>query len=768
MANYIDEREGQAAFYRRFLPRVNPTLTEEEIETNFTDGLVNGNLVEFKLNLSDLNATLFQAIKYLSTLRLKGIPVPKNIIIVDLNSETAWVYDSGEYLEDIEKVYVGSASKNNSGFTGRNAKRKLDLKNPVDQETVVRLLKENQFTKINIDENCIIGWAEHFYSLNPAFSKGDFIGDKTGLHHAIGEIRSPYHLKDYILPYEGESNVRFEYLMDKLNDNLTQRSLGAYYTPEPYVEKSMELLRKAIARVPEGNDYIILDRCAGTGNLEKLLTDEELSHCVLSTKEYYEYKVLLEILGSKVRHLIPPIEEEDTYREGMVKGADALTQEYLDNPIIRQYIDNPKVTVILFENPPYTEPTAVENQRIGQTRRATGWKNSYVSQQMRQQVSGSALNDLANAFIWSGFQYYLRQPTDSYVLIAPPKYWKAQRLVNKRFLGGYAMNRKHFHATTESCTMCILWSNEDDQNLEEFELEGFNINKAGELEPYPKNLKVTPSYLQFSQQYYERTRPLENQGGGIVFGLNGLEYTGSERVTAVPLINDEIIGYLVAHSKGFDTPDLNSSLLSGMRYDAHGTFLYRDNYLEKLPMFSASRYVSLSDKPKWTEKGLVMKSADGWEQYERDVQAGRLDQVLLKNLLFCTLVQQNHMRSFHGRDGIFYQNQLSLDGTNFETQALKDLKRLQIGEKEQELLDLWAAIMEKAKQTANYNPELTYGPYQIEVELNTGHKERVGSREQTVYDYPELNSDLRTLKTKVRDYFNSEIAPFLFRYQFVK
>ncbi|WP_341493697.1 hypothetical protein [Mesomycoplasma ovipneumoniae] len=68
----------------------------------------------------------------------------------------------------------------------------------------------------------------------------------------------------------------------------------------------MNYFRAAISEVPKDNDYIILDRCAGTGNLEKWLTDEELSHVIVSTYEYYEYKVLVELLGDKVRHIIPP------------------------------------------------------------------------------------------------------------------------------------------------------------------------------------------------------------------------------------------------------------------------------------------------------------------------------------------------------------------------------------------------------------------------------------------------------------------------------
>lgn len=55
----------------------------------------------------------------------------------------------------------------------------------------------------------------------------------------------------------------------------------------------------------------------------------------MSTVEYYEYKVLQELLGSKVRHIIPPIEESEIFNVGFVFDADALTKEYLENLIIK-------------------------------------------------------------------------------------------------------------------------------------------------------------------------------------------------------------------------------------------------------------------------------------------------------------------------------------------------------------------------------------------------------------------------------------------------
>lgn len=458
---FSTEKDGQIDFYNQFLPRINPSITVDEIIANNNDGVLNGNLIEFKLSVKDLNEVLFQCIKYLSALRIKGTPVPANIVIVDLNSTKAYLYKSENYLDSIEKVYNGGASKNNTGFIGGEPKQILDYSNAKETENLILLLKENNFTKIHIDENCIVGWASAFYKVKPTARKEDFLGDEKGKHKTIGEIRNPTVFKDFIFAYEGETNVKFNYLMDKLNDTILKKNLGAFYTHPLYAQKAVELVRKAIERVPEGNDYIILDRCAGTGNLESALSDEELKHCIVSTIEYYEYKVLQELIGSKVKAIIPPTETKETFNAGLVNGADALSKEYVENEVIKQYIDNPKCTIILFENPPYAETSSIEHQKSGKGKESSAWKQSYVVTEMKKEVKGTVSNDLGNAFIWSAFRYYLRQNTDSYIVFSPVKYWKAQHLINKKFLDGYAFNRRHFHTNIDACVMCALWSNEN-------------------------------------------------------------------------------------------------------------------------------------------------------------------------------------------------------------------------------------------------------------------------------------------------------------------
>lgn len=702
-----------------------------------------------------MNAVLFQCIKYLSALRVKGKPVPANILIIDLNAATLWLYHSEPYLNDIEKLYSGGASKDNSGFIGGDAEKVLKYDNDLDAESVVSLLKENNFTKIHIDENCIVGWAMSFYKAVPTARKEDFIGDDTGKHKTIGEIRKPVHFAKYIYPYTGQTNVKFNYLMDKLNDTLQKKNLGAFYTHKLYAEKSLELVRQAIARVPAGNDYIILDRCAGTGNLESGLTDDELSHCIVSTVEYYEYKVLQELLGAKVRHIISPKETAETFNAGLVTGADALSQEYIENTVIKKYIDNPDCTIILFENPPYAEAHGSEKKMSGT------WKTSYLNKEMKLEKKGSVSDDIGNIFIWSAFKYYLRQPTDSYIVYSPVKYWKSQNLVNKKLVSGIAFNRRHFHTKIDACIMCALWANIDDSSTEEFSIRGYDISDNEQLIDCG-DLPIKKIHNSFSSKYYDK-RKFDDDNVGVACYSDGLEET-KRKLSLTPLFNKNIVAYLAPKGNGFDKPDLNCTLTTTAFYNAHGFYLRKDNYLEKLPMFAASRYITYNRA--WTERARIMKSADGAKNFYTDVSNGKLQQFLLKCLLFTCLEMQNHMRTFTGSDGRFYRNELCFDDTNGDTIALKDIKKLALGEKEKTLLKQWKTVLQYAKKANNYDPTMTYGVYQIFAELDTSHKDETTGA--TIWDNVELHTALEGLKTLVKEYYNSEIVPVLFKYEFLK
>lgn len=210
---------------------------------------------------------------------------------------------------------------------------------------------------------------------------------------------------------------------------------------------------------------------------------------------------------------------------------------------------------------------------------------------------------------------------------------------------------------------------------------------------------------------------------------------------------------MCANATGFDNPNLNSGMTIAGRYDGHGFFVRKNNYLEKMPLFAASRYITYHGG--WTERTRIMKSGDGYEKYNKALREKRIEQELLKCLLFNCLVMQNHCQSFYGR---FYNNQMCLDTTNGETIATTDLKRLHKSEVANELLTQWENVLQSAKKTENYNPNINYGVYQIFTDLNTTHKdEKDGS---TIYDYPELNGNLTTLKVLVKNIIKMKLLRF--------
>jgi hypothetical protein len=301
----------------------------------------------------------------------------------------------------------------------------------------------------------------------------------------------------------------------------------------------------------------------------------------------------------------------------------------------------------------------------------------------------------------------------------------------------------------------------------EFTLSGYDIVDDMLVEESTK-MPVKKIFASYSSEYYDKRPILDENKKGILCELKGTEKAEGRNKNRAS--GGDILGYMVAHSSGFDNPDLDSSLLVAARYDGNGFFVRKDNYLEKLPMFAASRYITYNRS--WTERARIMKSADGADRFSRDVANGKLKQFLLRCLLFTCLEMQNHMRTFTGSDGRLYRNELCLDGTNGETLALHDIKNLKLKKGEKELTAQWENVLKYAKKTRKnertdgYNKKLTYGVYQIYAELDTSHKDEV--TDKTVWDNVELHSALTALKGLVSAYYNAEIVPALFEYEFLK
>ena len=124
--------------------------------------------------------------------------------------------------------------------------------------------------------------------------------------------------------------------------------------------------------------------------------------------------------------------------------------------------------------------------------------------------------------------------------------------------------------------------------------------------------------------------------------------------------------------------------------------------------------------------------------------------------------QRNHCRSFDGSDGRFYKNELCFDKGTVASNKLKTYKPTK---EEQDLVDTFADILSKAKSTKAYNRKYTYGTYQIDEELNTRYK---NENDEWIYDHPELNTAINSLKTKLAKYYENIIQPKLFEYELLK
>ena len=124
--------------------------------------------------------------------------------------------------------------------------------------------------------------------------------------------------------------------------------------------------------------------------------------------------------------------------------------------------------------------------------------------------------------------------------------------------------------------------------------------------------------------------------------------------------------------------------------------------------------------------------------------------------------QRNHCRSFDGSDGRFYKNELCFDKGTVASNKLKTYKPTK---EEQDLVDTFVDILSKAKSTKAYNRKYTYGTYQIDEELNTRYK---NENDEWIYDYPELNTSVNSLKTKLSKYYENVIQQKLFEYELLK
>lgn len=214
-----------------------------------------------------------------------------------------------------------------------------------------------------------------------------------------------------------------------------------------------------------------------------------------------------------------------------------------------------------------------------------------------------------------------------------------------------------------------------------------------------------------------------------------------------------MIGYLRAESYGFDANSV--CLVRNGLYNGHGFYLRKDRYLIGLPLFVAKLYPF----DEWCIKNIIDTTSDGGDVYTQDAE------FLKSSLIYTCLSNQNKCLTFEGSDGRHYQNELCFDKN---TIASSDLAKMNLDEKEKTLISLWEKILKEARDTGKCNPEWTYGVYQITKEINTYTDEGTGKSKKRVYDFPQLNGDLDSLRVLLKEYYKSHITEKMFKYELIK
>lgn len=765
--NILDERSFQEEFYQQLKTA---GFNQEIIVDLSTDGHSEYILFEHKQNLVSygINKTLGQTIVYLARMNARGIPVPGTIVLVDQNAKNAYLYSSEPFGEFINKPsqYAGrSASVNPANVDAFHLNPEI-ISFANGYEDLARTLRsKTRCFKVDISIENVVPWSEFYYRktkgierLCKKFVFFNVLRNPTGVMSA------------YINAWTGRED-EFQEVMDCLNDPTTQKKLGAFYTPEAYAKKAAELLRKQIAdwkaKYPE-DDYLIIDRCAGTGNLEAVLTDEELSHCIINTYEVKEWVALKYRIGSLVREIIPPIPASGLpdHEGNLLTGSDALSKEF--DVKFRESLKNNRQTehcgIFFFENPPYGENGVVHgHEELEGSADGGNFKNSYQFNRMRKEVFGTARNDMANVFIWSAFKY-MENVEDGYVVFGPIKYWKNQNIIDKKFEGGFLADRAEFHASCSAISV-MSWKNEDASN-DCVNLDAYIIDNNEAV--YVTNIDVKKIHNVISDKMYDLRKFENDTETGIMCGFNGKEDSKEHIVCVNPIDNDNILGYMIAAGATTGNPGLTGGLLVQTMYNGHGFYLRKDNFLEKLPAFAAAVYCA-EDKT-WWYRDVLGKSADGYDRYITDVRSGKLNNWLIKVMLWTCWTKHNHMYSQVGSNGHEYINELTLNQNSFadETLSLAVAGGYTFSSRENKLIHLWNRILDQTKSAQHaleYNPSFKYNLFQIDKDMNGTHKNIDG---ETVYNDGDLNNMIVEFKKEVNKYYLEEIAPNLFKYEFLK
>lgn len=415
------EVAGQRVFYVFLTQKTGLEIKPENMDKNQSDGIVGNAIVECKLNENEGGGPkkayqeLYQIIP--NRLKNKGERLPYYRIYVELETFLVEVYDCHCHLIETFDWYL--KPENFTKYFNEN-------KDADDKKTYEYDLDDDNVDLVEVIQN--------IYKVFPITEKIDAY---RKLEEGIVGWFKPFNFK--------KVNInRLILNNDRMNEKYVQKEQGAFFTPPQYVKISTQYVKNAIEQSKKDgyDNYVIVDRCSGVGNLESQFEEEIYSHLILGTINEAEAFTANIRFGELAN----------------VNVIDALSEEgviYYKNKI-KEFIEKNKVkklAVIFLENPPYTQLNS--NKDGGTGKSTTQYEKTWVHNQMEK-----GGQDLDEQFVFSAFKYF---DIYSYIHYGPIKIWKTRHLIDKEVKEAYLCNRKYFNAG-EAAVPLIHWTNKDKEN----------------------------------------------------------------------------------------------------------------------------------------------------------------------------------------------------------------------------------------------------------------------------------------------------------------
>ena len=401
------EIAGQRIFYL-YLNQRGFNIDPLSMDQHRSDGIIDNAIIECKLNenegggIKKAEQELYEIIP--NRLMNKGLRVPYYRIYVELETFLVEVYDAEGILIETFDWYI-EYDKFKNYFYNKEKLYEYDLNNNnVDLVEVIQCIYKEFKIKSKIEAYKYL---------------------KQGI-------------KGWFKPFDLNNINKLILNNDKMNEKYVQKEQGAFFTPTRYVTISTNYVLQAIQNsIKDGyDDYVIIDRCVGVGNLESLFSENIYSHLILGTINEAE------AFTANIRfNNLANVNVIDALSEDGVKFYQNAIEEYKKKNNVK------KLAVILLENPPYVQVNSNKDGGI-----KSNYNKTWVHQQMKKHG-----NDLDEQFIFSAFEYY--NPY-AYIHYGPIKSWKTKHLVSKEVKAAYLCNRKYFNAS-EAAIALLYWGNKD-------------------------------------------------------------------------------------------------------------------------------------------------------------------------------------------------------------------------------------------------------------------------------------------------------------------